>query len=224
MSLISRTIAGFACLAVAMGGAIFPVAGTLRYWQGWAYLALFFTASILITIHLARNDPALLRRRLSGGPFAEPTRAQKFIMTLASIGFAGLVAVPALDARRGWSHLPAGIALLGDVAVAAGFVIVFLVFRENGHAAATVRVERGQTVIATGPYSIVRHPMYAGGLLMLAGTPVALGSVWGLLVFPALLPVLIWRLIDEERYLTARLPGYAEYCRRIRARLIPGLF
>ena len=167
------------------------------------------------------HDPALLERRMKGGPTAEQRPAQKLIMLGASVGFIGLLFVPALDVRFGWSSVPAGVVLLGDALVIAGFYFISIVYRENTFTSATIEVAKDQKVITTGPYAIVRHPMYAGGLLYLLGTPLALGSYWGLVVFGAILLLLLWRLFDEERFLSTNLPGYAEYRQRVRHRLVP---
>ena len=123
--------------------------------------------------------------------------------------------------RFGWSDMPGAIAILGDVLLFAGWFGILTVFRENSYAAATIRVDSGQSVVSTGPYAVVRHPMYATALLMLLGIPIALGSWWGALTLVALLPALAWRLTDEERLLSRDLDGYADYRRRVRWRLLP---
>ena len=129
--------------------------------------------------------------------------------------------VSALDHDSGWSHVPVYVVLIGDLLVAGGLVLVLLVFRANPFAAATVNVETGQTVISTGPYALVRHPMYSGGLLLFLGVPVALGSWWGLVLFLPMLVLIIWRLEDEETYLSNHLPVYRDYCAKVTHRLIP---
>ncbi len=211
-------------LAVTMSLLIFLAAGTLRYWQAWVYLGIFFGISALITLRLARKNPALLERRLRGGPGAEKSRVQKIIMFLASAGFIGLLVVPALDHRFRWSQVPIGMVIVGDALTVVGFSITFRVYETNTFASATIEIANGQEVISTGPYAVVRHPMYAGGLIYLLGMPLALGSYPGLLVFAAVLPVLIWRLLDEEKLLARELPGYREYQARVRWRLIPKIF
>jgi protein-S-isoprenylcysteine O-methyltransferase Ste14 len=132
-----------------------------------------------------------------------------------------MLVVPAVDHRFGGSGLSAVVVLAGDVLVVGGFLMVFFVFRENTFASATVEVAREQRVISTGPYALVRHPMYAGGLVWLIGMSLALGSKWGPLVLLLMLPALIWRLLDEEKLLTDNLPGYWEYCQTVRYRLLP---
>jgi protein-S-isoprenylcysteine O-methyltransferase Ste14 len=199
-------------------------AGTLCYWQAWVYLTVFFGASVFHTLYLMKHDPALLQRRLKGGPTAEKERAQQIIMLCTSVGFIGLLVVPALDHRFGWSDVPLMVVIAGNLLIAAGYYIIFLVFRENTFTSATIEIAAEQKVISTGPYASVRHPMYAGGLLYLLGMSLALGSYWGLLVLTATMPFLIWRLFDEERFLAKNLSGYSEYMQRVRWRLVPGVF
>jgi protein-S-isoprenylcysteine O-methyltransferase Ste14 len=208
-------------LALAMAALLFIPAGTLDYWQGWTFLAVYFALSLALTLYLMKKDPKLLERRMRGGPTAEKEPVQKIIMTFASLGFIGLLVVPALDHRFGWSLMTPHLALAGDALVALGWLAIFFVFRENTFTAATIELAPGQKVISTGPYALVRHPMYAGALVMLAGIPVALGSWWGLLIIVAIVPALIWRLLDEEKFLARNLPGYVEYQNRVRYRLIP---
>lgn len=169
---------GISFLAIVMALLLFISAGTARFWQAWAYLGVFFGAALLITLYLTKNDPALLERRLTGGPIAEKRTSQKIIMSFASIGFAALLVVPALDFRFKWSSVPLYMTISGDILTALGFYIVFLVYKENSFTSATIDVERDQKVISSGPYAIVRHPMYAGSFLPswhAAGTRLVLG-------------------------------------------------
>ena len=142
-------------------------------------------------------------------------------MSLASVGFIGLIVVPAIDHRFAWSDLPPLAVLIGDGLVLLGWLGVFFVFRENSFSSATIEVSANQTVISTGPYALVRHPMYAAGLVMLFGIPIALGSAWGVLVVVAIIPALVWRLLNEESFLVRNLPGYRAYRDRVRYRLVP---
>ncbi len=215
---------GLIFLAVVMSLMLFVPAGTLQYWQAWTYLGVYFGASFLITLYLMKKDPALLKRRLRGGPTAEKEKTQKIIMFLASAGFISSLVVPALDHRFLWSSVALYAVIAGDILTALCFYLIFLVFKENPFTSATIEIAEDQRVIATGLYAFVRHPMYAGGLLLFIGTPLALGSYWGLLAFPAVLPALIWRLLDEEMFLAKNLPAYREYCAKVRWRLIPGIF
>jgi protein-S-isoprenylcysteine O-methyltransferase Ste14 len=217
----TRAWFSLAVLAAVMGVLLFVPAGTLRYWHAWVYLSLFVGMSAAITFDLLRRDPALLARRLKGGPTAEQRPAQRFIMAGASLGFVGLLVVPALDFRFKWSVVPTAGVIVGDLLFVIGFGFIARVYRENTFTSATIQVADDQHVITTGPYAIVRHPMYASALVYLIGTPLALGSYRGLLALAFMLPFLIWRLIDEERLLTRELRGYAEYQRRVRYRLLP---
>lgn len=223
-SLNVKTWLGLVFLAVVMGVLLFATAGTVRYWQGWVFLAVFFTASLLITLYLMKYDPALLQRRLAGGPTAEKGRTQRVVMLFASIGFVALLIVPALGYRLGWSQAPLAAVIAGNVLIAVGFYIVFLVFKENSFASARIEIAGDQRVISTGPYALVRHPQYAGAFLYLLGMPLALGSYWGLLVLVPMMAAVIWRLFDEEKLLASELPGYAEYRGKVRSRLIPAIF
>ena len=216
-----RAWLGLTVLAVIMSLLLFISAGSMRYWHAWIYLLLFFGLSGLITLDLIRHDPALLERRLKGGPTAERRPIQRLIMLAVSFEFIGLLVVPALDYRFRWSTVPLGAVAIGDALFAMGFGFIGRVYRVNTYTSATIEVAAGQRVIATGPYAVVRHPMYASALLYLVGTPLALGSYWGLLVVALMLPFLLWRLIDEERLLARELPGYADYQRKVRYRLVP---
>ena len=145
-------------------------------------------------------------------------------MLLASIGFVGLLIVPALGRRFGWSSAPLPAVIAGNALIAVGFAVVWRVFKENTFTSARIEIAKDQCVISTGPYAIVRHPMYAGSFFYLLGMPLALGSWWGLLVLVPMMAVVIWRLFDEEKLLAGGLPGYAQYQRTVRWRLIPGIF
>jgi len=221
MTLNPRAWLALVILAGVMCVLLFGTAGTTRYWQAWAYVSIFLGASVLTTLYLMKRDPALLERRMRGGPMFERESTQRVIMAFTSLGFIALLVVPALDHRFGWSDVPVWAVVVGDVLVAIGFYFIFLVYRENTFTAATIEVAAGQRVVATGPYAVVRHPMYASGSLYVLGTPLALGSYWGFLAFAGMTPFLLWRLLDEERILTRDLPGYAEYRQRVRHRLVP---
>jgi protein-S-isoprenylcysteine O-methyltransferase Ste14 len=220
-TLTKKAFAGLLFLLLVMAALLFIPAGTLDYWQAWTFLAVYFTSSLAITLYLIKKDPKLLARRMRGGPAAEKEPTQKIIMFFASLGFIGLIVVPALDHRFAWSHMPPYVSLAGDALVALGWRAIFFVFRENTFSSATIELAPDQKVVSTGPYALVRHPMYAGALVMFLGIPIALGSWWGLLVIVTMTPALIWRLLDEEKFLARNLPGYAEYQKRVRDRLIP---
>jgi protein-S-isoprenylcysteine O-methyltransferase Ste14 len=216
-----KALASVLGVLIAMALLLFAPAETIHYWQAWVFLGVYGMCSLAITIYLMKRDPGLLERRLRGGPIAEKKPIQKTIQSITALGFVAMLVVPAVDHRFGGSGLPAVVVLAGDVLVVGGFLMVFFVFRENTFASATVEVAREQRVISTGPYALVRHPMYAGSLVWLIGMSLALGSKWGPLVLLLMLPALIWRLLDEEKLLTDNLPGYWEYCQTVRYRLLP---
>jgi protein-S-isoprenylcysteine O-methyltransferase Ste14 len=220
-SLHKKAFGGLAILVLVMASLLFAAAGTFDYWQAWMFIAIYFAASLATTLYLMKEDPALLSRRMSGGPFAEKEPAQRIIMSFASIGFIGLLVLPGIDHRFGWSDMPAYVAISGDLLVVLGWLGIFLVFRENSFSSATIELAADQRVISTGPYAVVRHPMYAAALVMLLGIPIALGSWWGVLIMAAVVPALVWRLLDEESFLARNLPGYAAYQGRVRYRLVP---
>jgi protein-S-isoprenylcysteine O-methyltransferase Ste14 len=212
---------GLTNLIVVLGLVLFGSAGTPRFVEGWVFLGLFAAVSLAITLYLARTDPALLARRTQAGPVAEKERSQKIIQGVASVTFVSTIIVPAFDHRFGWSHAPLAAVIAGDLLIALGFLIVFLVFRENTFTSAVIEVAAEQRVIDTGPYAVVRHPMYVGGLVLVAGIPLALGSVVGLVTFPPFAAVIAWRLLDEERFLMSHLAGYTAYREKVRHRLVP---
>ncbi len=224
MNLNSEAWLRLVALTVVMGLLVLVPAGTGRFWQAWVYLATFTGACVLVTLDVMRRDPALLRRRIRGGPTAEVQPTQRLIMLFLLLGFVSLLVVPGLDRRFAWSAVPVYVVAAGDILTVVGFYVIFLVYRENTFTSATVEVADNQRVVSTGPYAVVRHPMYAGGLLYLLGTPLALGSWWGLFGLGVMLPFLAWRVLDEERLLAQDLAGYREYLRRVPWRLVPGVW
>jgi protein-S-isoprenylcysteine O-methyltransferase Ste14 len=182
---------------------------------------VFSISTQAIGIYLARKDPALLARRMQVGPTAEQRTSQRIISVLAFGSFAAVMVFSALDHRFGWSPVPAWLTLVGDALVAVGLYVDFLALRENTYGASNIRVEQGQTVISTGLYAVVRHPIYTGALIMVIGVPLALDSWFGLLVLLVTIPVLVWRILDAEKLPSTDLPGYAEYAQRLRFRLVP---
>jgi protein-S-isoprenylcysteine O-methyltransferase Ste14 len=200
---------------------IFVPPWTLNYWQGWACLAAFFVPACIISVWVAKNDPALLERRLKAGPTAEKEWGQKVVQVITSIVFLADFLIPAIDHRLGWSSVPGYACVIGDLMMVLGFAIVFAVFKANSFTSGIIEVAQGQKVISSGPYALVRHPMYVGGLIMLYGIPLALGSWWGMLLNVPMTAAIVWRLLDEERFLGEKLAGYAEYREKVKFRLVP---
>ena len=208
-------------MLVVFGAAIFLSAGTPNYVQAWVFIAIFAGCGAGITVYLWKYDPQLLERRESAGPAAETRKSQKLMMAFCNVGVMAILVIAGLDHRWNWSHVPTAMSVLGDILTVAGGCFVFLVFRTNSFASATIEIAEDQRVISTGPYSVVRHPMYTGVLVWLIGTPLALGSYWGLPIIVAMMPALAWRIVDEEGFLARRLSGYAEYQKMVRYRLVP---
>jgi protein-S-isoprenylcysteine O-methyltransferase Ste14 len=185
---------------------------------------VFLASSTATGIYLQRHDQALLERRMRAGPQAEARPQQRIIMGVLVAVFTAVVIVAGMDFRHRWSQVPAPIVISADLLIVASFVVFLLVMRENTFAAATVTVEVGQRVISSGLYAWVRHPMYAGGVLLFFAMPIALGSWWALPVAALGMPVLAARIFDEERALITELAGYEEYCRAVPYRLIPRIW
>ena len=216
-----KALVGLASLAVMLLLALFLPAGTLGYWQAWAYWLLFVVSVSAISLYFLRYDVTLIENRLEAGPAAEGEMIQKVAQALIGVSFILLIVVPSLDRRFHWSSVPAYLALAGDGFVVLGLSVIFLVFKENSHTSTAVKVNAGQEVVSTGPYGLVRHPMYAGALLMLFFTPLALGSLLGLVFFIPMFVVMVVRLLEEEKFLRRNLPGYEEYCQKVRHHLVP---
>lgn len=211
-------------MAIVMGCLLFLPAGTLHYWQGWVFLWIYLGGSSVSVVYMRKKSPTLLSLRLKAGPMAERRWQQRVIMSVVSLDFVALLVVSALDHRYGWSKVPLWVELAGCVLIVVGLAMIFLVCRENPFAWATIEVRENQMLISTGPYALVRHPLYAASFVYLFGMPLALGSWYGFVPMALMLPFLLWRLVDEERMLAQELPGYEEYQIKVRWRLIPRVF
>ena len=226
MSLGSRLILRIVIGMFVIAMMLFLPAGTLRFWQGWAYLAVWFIPGLIFCLYFYKRDPALVERRLDS---KEKEKEQKVVMGVVYVVFPLAYLIPGLDFRFGWSYRRTGpVPLWLEVAslaiVLASYLMTIWVMDVNRYAARTIRVETGQKVVSTGPYKWVRHPMYFGVLLMMLFTPLALGSYVALPIFALVLPALVFRLVNEEKVLRRDLPGYEEYCGGTRYRLIPYLW
>jgi protein-S-isoprenylcysteine O-methyltransferase Ste14 len=219
-----QTARTFILGAIALAVLLFLPAWTLAYWQAWVFIVVFLAAVNAIGVYLSLKDPVLLERRMKVGPGEEQSTAQKIIMFLAIFTSLALLVFCAFDYRFAWSAVPWYVSLAGNVLVAFGLLINLLVFRENSYGASTIQIFEDQKVISTGLYAYVRHPMYVGVLVMLIGVPLALGSWWGLGILAFTIPVLVWRILDEEKLLSNDLPGYREYTQKVRYRLVPYLW
>jgi protein-S-isoprenylcysteine O-methyltransferase Ste14 len=220
-NLYIRAAARFLQLAFFLAALIFLPAWTLDYWEGWLFSTVFLACSLMITLYLAAKDPGLLERRVKAGPRAEKEATQKIIVIGGLLSFAAMPVLSAIDHRLGWSSMPTSVVILGDVLIVLAYLGFYLVFRENTYSAATIQVSEGQKVVSTGPYAVVRHPMYSWALLMMLGIPLALGSWWGLLIVVPGVAGIVARLLDEEQFLVRKLAGYSDYMRKVRYRLVP---
>lgn len=220
-NLAAKSFIGLSQLIAVIAVMLFLPAWTLHYWQAWIFLLVFGISVFAITLYFLRADPKLIESRLRAGPVAEQQTNQKIIQSLASIFFILPFVISSLDHRFGWSHIPLFLVITGDLLVALGLLFVFLVFRENTFTSATIELRDEQRVIATGPYAHVRHPMYAGAFLMLLGIPLALGSWLAFIPVFLLFAAIVWRLLEEEKFLAKNLTGYASYRQKVRYRLIP---
>lgn len=206
---------------VAFGLMLFLPAGTFHYWQAWVFLAVFAFYTWIPSVYLVRKNPAALERRMHAGPLAETRTLQQIVSTVVFICFPAMLVVSALDHRFGWSPVPTTVTVIGDILVAVGLGVAMLVVAQNGYAAANITVESGQTLVSTGLYGLVRHPMYSGSAIMMVGVPLALDSYWGLVfVIPALVALAL-RIRDEEEVLQQQLSGYREYEQQVHYRLLP---
>ncbi len=217
-------IVEFIALILIFALVLFLAAGTVFWPAGWAFLVLFFGADGALGLWLLRHDPELLKERMTGfGKPGEPTWDKVFFVVLLVFFLAWMVLMPLDAVRFRWSHVPAWLQAVGALLLLVSFYLFFLTFRENPYASAVVRVqtERGQTVISTGPYHYVRHPMYAAGIPFAAGTALLLGSWYGLLMGLIFVAGIAFRAVREEGVLRAELPGYDEYMAQVKYRFIP---
>jgi protein-S-isoprenylcysteine O-methyltransferase Ste14 len=203
---------------------IFLSAGTFDYWQGWTFLAVFTALTAAFTVYLFLYDVPLLERRMNAGPWKEKEVSQKIIVSLIVLSFFAFIALAVLDHRFGLSPIPAWLSFTGEAIIALSFLFIFWVARVNSWAAANIAVAPGQKVVSSGPYAYVRHPMYAGTMGLFVGIPLALGSWWTITLITLFVPILLWRLLDEERVLRRDLHGYNEYTKEVKYRLLPGIF
>jgi len=217
-ALYKKTALYFIAAMVATGLMLFLPAGTLDYWPAWLFIAVLFIPVLLVGAYFLKNDPAFLERRLK---LKEKEKQQKKIIAASQVVILIAILVPGLDRRFGWSQVPSELVIFADLVFLLGYYLTFLVFKQNSFAGRTVEIFKGQKLVSTGLYAIVRHPMYFAQLLIYLSMPIALGSYWAFPLFLAMPIVLVYRLLDEERVLLKGLPGYKAYCKKTPYRLIP---
>jgi protein-S-isoprenylcysteine O-methyltransferase Ste14 len=209
-------------LGILMIGVLFFLpAGTFDYWQAWAWLATLFIPMMISFVYLVKRDPTLLERRTRTN---ETRTVQKWIIAVSVVYFLIVFILPGFDKRFGWSAVPVWLVIVADLVVFAAFTLYILVLQANTYASRVIEVEQGQQVIATGPYALVRHPMYLSMILMMVSTPLALGSYWAFIPSFALIFLLAVRAKNEEELLLKDLAGYRAYTEKTRYRLFPGIW
>lgn len=218
MELWKKTIGIYVIAFVAIFLMLFLPAGTLNYWEGWIYLGIMLIPAFFVMIYFLKTDPEFLEKRFQ---FKEKRRVQSLIVKVTGVLFFIGFLVPGIDHRFSWSNVPVEIVVVSEVIVFLNYLLVVLVFKTNRYAARTIIVQKDQQVISTGPYAIVRHPMYLGTILMYLFTPLALGSYWALPFFLVIPIALVARILNEEEMLLRELPGYKEYCKKVKYRIIP---
>lgn len=216
-----RAIRLWVASALVMGAVFFLPAGTLAYWQAWVYMGVLLIPMLFVVRRLLRTSPRLLERRMQ---MREREVTQKRLISFSALFFLAAFLLPGFDRRWGWSSVPLPVVLAADVVVLLGYGLTIRVLLENEFASRTVEVMQGQRVISTGPYGYVRHPMYLAVLLMVLASPIALGSWWALLLALSIIPILVVRILDEEKVLERDLPGYRDYVQKTKYRLLPGVW
>ena len=199
----------------------FLPARTIRYWEAWIYIGIIFSCASGAVLYFLKHDPELLERRIRT---KEKVKEQKLIIAVSWVLFLPIFILPGFDKYYNWSDVPLVIEIIADIFVLAGYLLVIRVFKENSYTSRIIEVDSGQKVISTGPYAIVRHPMYAGSLVMYGFTPIALGSWWALIGSVLLFILIIFRILNEEKFLIENLDGYSNYMQKTKFRLIPGIW
>ena len=220
-SLRRMVITRFVLVFIVLGLMFFLPAWTYRYWQAWAYMLILVVPMILFVRYLYKNDPELLKRRLR---MREKQKAQRLVQVLVWPLFLLAFVIPGFDYRLHWSNMPLALVIISEVVVLVSYLFIGLVFRTNSYASRVVEVEKGQKVITTGPYAIVRHPMYLGVLFFYIFSPLSLGSYWALIPTLLIIPILFIRIRGEEKELLENLEGYEEYVIKTKYRLVPGIW
>jgi protein-S-isoprenylcysteine O-methyltransferase Ste14 len=219
--LIRMVMVRFLVAILALCAAFFLPAGTMAYWEAWVYLGILFIFMLSVGVYLLKNNPELLVRRMK---MREKEAEQRLIVKLSYIPFVLAFLLPGFDKRFGWSNVPVGVVVIADVLVFVGYGIVFLALRENRYASRIIEVEQGQTVISSGPYARVRHPMYLGAIPLYTLSPLALGSYWAMIPASLIIPLIVARIRNEESVLEKELKGYKEYMQKTKYRLMPGIW
>lgn len=218
MKLLLKTLMAFLSGLLITGAMLFVPAGTWAYRGAWLFMALLFTPILVMGVVLFIKNPELLRKRLE---MKEREKEQKGVVALSGLLLVASFIVAGLDHRLGWSHVSTTIVVTASVVLLVGYALYAEVLRENVYLSRVVEVQEGQRVIDTGLYGIVRHPMYFAVTLLYLAIPLVLGSWWALLVMSPCILLLAARIKNEEQVLHQGLPGYTDYTKRVRYRMIP---
>lgn len=216
-TVIIRGTSAFAMLALLL----FLPARTVNFWEAWVFIGLLYTPATFFLIYLYRKDPELLEKRMK---MREKEKEQKFLVKISSLFFIGAFLIPGFDKYYGWSSVPLWLTIFSDMAALFGYVICVVVLLQNRFASRIIEIQEKQKVIDTGLYSIVRHPMYIGVLILYGFAPFALGSFWMLAGSVYLVFIIVFRILNEEKVLAKELTGYKEYMEKVKYRLIPGIW
>jgi protein-S-isoprenylcysteine O-methyltransferase Ste14 len=217
-SLVKNIVVKFSLIPLFMCALLLLPAGTLKFWQVYAYFAVLIVPMIFVILYFLKKDPMFLKRRMS---MREKEKQQKSVVLTSTVFFAAGFLIPGLDHRFAWSNVPTYMVITADIIVLSAYLFIFYVFSVNSYASRIIEVVESQKVISTGPYGVVRHPMYSGVLVMYLFTPLALGSYWAIIPFLFLPVTFVFRILNEEKVLSNNLQGYTEYCQKTRFRLIP---
>jgi protein-S-isoprenylcysteine O-methyltransferase Ste14 len=204
-----------------IGAMVFIPAGTLAFWEGWVFLSALFIPMFFVFIYMIRHERRLLEKRMN---LKEKREKQKFIQLFNVLLFVASMTIAGLDHRYGWSHVPFWLVIASDIMMITGYVFFIRSMLHNEYASRVIEVQKGQRVVDTGPYAVVRHPMYAAGILMYMLIPVALGSFWAMIPLLLIPVMLVFRLLDEEKALIKGLKGYKQYMKKVKYRLIPWIW
>ena len=216
--LLIKVLIRFVLAIIVLVLIFFLPAGSIKFWEAWVYMGILFTPMIFVLIYLLKKDPELLERRMKMKEKEEP---QKVFVKLSILVFLTAFIIPGFDYRFEWSEVPFVVIIIADLFIFIGYLLFFLVLKENTHASRIIEVGKGQKVISTGPYAIIRHPMYVAVLMMYILSPLALGSYWAVLAVLPLPALIILRIKNEEKILIDKLSGYREYTQKVKYRLIP---
>ena len=218
MKLAGKALILFLFGLLLVGGLLFLPAGTIQYFNGWLFLALLFVPIFVLGIVLLIKSPSLLEKRLNG---KEKQATQKGVVALSGLLFFVGFVVAGLDFRFGWSHVPMWVVIVASVVLLISYGLYAEVMRENAYLSRTVEIQEGQTVVDTGLYGWVRHPMYAVTIWLFLSIPLVLGSWWSFLCFLPYVAVIVLRIKNEEEVLEQGLSGYSDYKKRVKYRLFP---